>query len=150
MRGAVFSILGDISGLTVLDAFAGSGALSFEAISRGAVGVLAIDFDRMAVETMKRNCRELTLTDKVHVLKATIQGWSHHNEDKCFDIILADPPYDQIPFYDIEKLPKHLNTNGTFVLSWPGRQQLPTLHNLGLIQVKDYGDGQLAFYKKVR
>ena len=42
-RGALFNTLGDIEGLSVLDGFAGSGALVFEAISRGAVSALAIE-----------------------------------------------------------------------------------------------------------
>jgi 16S rRNA (guanine966-N2)-methyltransferase len=45
VRGALFNALGDIEGLTFLDAFAGSGALSFEAASRGAKSVIAIDKD---------------------------------------------------------------------------------------------------------
>ncbi len=43
MRGAIFGVLGDIKGLTVLDAFSGSGALAIESISRGAKSAIAID-----------------------------------------------------------------------------------------------------------
>jgi 16S rRNA (guanine(966)-N(2))-methyltransferase RsmD len=48
VRGSLFNTLGDIDGLTILDAFAGSGALAFEAISRGAEHVLAIEIDNRA------------------------------------------------------------------------------------------------------
>jgi 16S rRNA (guanine966-N2)-methyltransferase len=48
MRGSLFNILGDIKGKTILDAFAGSGALSFEAVSRGAVHALTLEKDKIA------------------------------------------------------------------------------------------------------
>jgi 16S rRNA (guanine966-N2)-methyltransferase len=52
VRGAVFGVLGDIKGLSVLDAFAGSGALSIEAVSRGAKYAVAIDVDKRAHAVM--------------------------------------------------------------------------------------------------
>ena len=55
-RGGLFNALGDISGLTVLDAFAGSGALSFEAISRGAESVIAVDIDVGQAHVFYRRC----------------------------------------------------------------------------------------------
>src|SRR5688500_6254990 len=79
-RGALFNALGDIEGLTVLDAFAGSGALSFEAISRGAVSATAIDIDKAAYEAIQANVESLGLEDKVTVLRKNIGGWSRNNQ----------------------------------------------------------------------
>jgi 16S rRNA (guanine966-N2)-methyltransferase len=55
MRGALFNALGDIDGLSVLDAFAGSGALAFEAVSRGAGHAVAIDVDKSAQRAIAEN-----------------------------------------------------------------------------------------------
>jgi len=64
IRGALFNSLGDISGQTVLEPFAGSGALSFEALSRGAAGALLLERDKKAQATIERNIAALGLTEK--------------------------------------------------------------------------------------
>src|SRR5437868_2924372 len=78
VRGALFNILGDIDELTFLDAFAGSGALAFEAVSRGAKSVAAIDKDSSAHKALEQNAKELCPRD-VKVIKANAGGWSIHN-----------------------------------------------------------------------
>src|SRR3954465_12488188 len=69
VRGALFNVLGDIEGLTFLDAFAGSGALAFEAASRGAKAVTAIDRDSSAHKILEQNAKELGLKS-VKIIKA--------------------------------------------------------------------------------
>ena len=59
VRGALFNVLGDLSGLTVFDPFTGSGALAYEAVSRGAATVLCIDTDKAAQKTVKENISAL-------------------------------------------------------------------------------------------
>ena len=75
-RGGLFNALGDIKGLTVLDAFAGSGALSFEAISRGAKNAIAIDIDRSAITSVVKSAKELGVEDKIKTVRANASGWS--------------------------------------------------------------------------
>src|SRR5262245_46897524 len=75
-RGAIFNALGELSGLTVLDAFAGSGALTIEAISRGAESALAIDVDKYAYETIQANFKALKLDEKAIVMRKNVSGWS--------------------------------------------------------------------------
>ncbi len=146
-RGAIFNMLGDITGLTVLDAFAGSGALSLEAVSRGAAHATAIEIDPAAYQTIIENIQTLRSDHEVTPIRARAGGWSDNNPDAKFDIIICDPPYDQTQLPTIQKLIDHLGTNGTLVLSWPGNQPLPTLEGLQTITSKDYGDAQIAFYQ---
>lgn len=68
-RGAIFNVLGDIAGLSVLDAYSGSGALAIEAVSRGAKSVLAIEVDVEAVKTIARNIENLQLGDRIKCSK---------------------------------------------------------------------------------
>lgn len=82
MRGALFNILGDISGLRVLDAFAGSGALSFEAISRGAAVVVAIERDRRAQQTIVENVDSLGIADEIQVVRANAKAWLRKNKQQ--------------------------------------------------------------------
>src|SRR6476469_3678245 len=90
MRGALFNILGDVDGLTVLDAFVGTGALSYEAISRGASHVTVTDSDRQAQLTIESNIKSLGLDKQVSLVKASVSAWSQTNPDAMFDLVLCD------------------------------------------------------------
>lgn len=147
-RGALFGTLGDVTDLTVLDAFAGSGALSFEAISRGAKQATAIDIDKNAHKALLSNTDLLGLTDKIKVVRANASGWSDKNRLKFFDLVFCDPPYQQPNFPALEKIARNLDRNGIYVLSWPKSEEIPALKGLELIKNKAYGDAQLAFYRK--
>lgn len=147
MRGAIFSALGDIQGLTVLDAFSGSGALAIEAISRGASSAIGIELDKTAHATAKENLQKLGITDNAAVIKAAVKAWSTRYQSDKFDLIFVDPPYDAIPYKDVEVLPRHLKDDGVLVLSWPPKVRLPLFNSLEVVQSKEYGDSQLVFYK---
>lgn len=148
-RGGLFSALGDISGLTVLDAFAGSGALSFEAISRGAKSAVAIDIDKNAADIIKRNAKDLKITDKVKVIRANASGWSDNNKQAQFDLVFIAPPYDDLQPNLVKKLTRHLKDSGICVLDWPKNETVLTLEGLEIVKQKNYGDAQLVFYGKI-
>lgn len=148
IRGALFNILGDIDGLTVLDGFAGSGALSFEAISRGAASALAIDVDKEAHKAVQANIKLLGLQEQVIVMRKNVAGWSRNNKNKTFDIVLADPPYDDIRPALLQNLTVQVKDGGLFVLSWPGNEPVREFPGIEVLTAKNYGDAQLVFYRK--
>jgi 16S rRNA (guanine966-N2)-methyltransferase len=149
MRGALFNSLGRVSGKTVLEPFAGSGALSFEAISRGAASALAIERDRHAARTIDENIAALGLADKVKLIKAGCRAWSEQNPTALFDLILCDPPYNEMQLSTVSLLVRHLNRNGLMVLSYPGRESAPTVNGVVVVDNSHYfGDAALAFYRK--
>ncbi len=150
VRGGLFSALGDISGLTVLDAFAGSGALSFEAVSRGAKNTIAIDIDKNAADTIKRNSKNLKITDQVKAVRANASGWSDNNPEVKFNLVFIAPPYDDLQPNLVAKLSRHLDDSGVYVLDWPGAQMAPQIDGLEIVKQKNYGDAQLVFYRKIR
>jgi 16S rRNA (guanine966-N2)-methyltransferase len=150
MRGGLFGTLGDIKGLTVLDAFAGSGALSIEAISRGARSVVSIEADKTAHSTIQENLQSLAIEDRVKVVRAYAIAWSTRHAAEKFDLVFADPPYDKLPYRDLKHLPRHVSDTGTLVLSWPGKMEILKLDGLQVVQNKHYGDGQLVFYQRIR
>lgn len=146
-RGAIFGVLGDIKGLTVLDAFAGSGALAIEALSRGARSATAIEVDKRAHTCIVQNIASLQLDDRLKAIRAFTNAWSTRHQAEHFDLIFVDPPYDNIPYRDLKVLSRHLTENGTLILSWPGNMELLKFDGLQVVQHKSYGDIQLAFYK---
>lgn len=148
IRGALFNILGDLDGLSVLDAFAGSGACSIEAVSRGAHSVIALDVDSDAIRAISTNVRDLALSDTISIRRANISGWMKAHRDERFDIVLADPPYDDIRRDILTRLTAHVRLGGLFVLSFPTGMTVPDYEGFERSQAKSYGDAQLAFYRR--
>lgn len=147
-RGAIFNALGDIEGLSLLDAFAGSGAVGFEAISRGAKSATLIDSSKEAINAINKSISLLATNEKVKATHANVSTWSDLNQDKQFDIVVADPPYNDIKEAILNKLTIHLSLKGIFVLSLPPRTHV-SLNGLALLKENDYGDCTLKFYKKM-
>lgn len=145
MRGALFNMLGDVSGERVLDAFTGSGALAFEAVSRGASSVIAVERDKNAQLTVADNIAALNIADKVKLVKANVNSWCE-TTSTSFTLILLDPPYDNLQISLLEKLAQRLESGGRIVLSWPGKEAPPKLPGVELLSSHQYGDGSLHVY----
>ena len=149
MRGALFNTLGDIEGLAALDPFGGTGAISFEAISRGAASSIVIEHDKRAHANIYKNIVLLELGAEVKAIRANASGWSDNNTERQFDLLLMDPPYDNLQLPLIQKLiDRHVKNKSVIVMSCPGRAQPPAFAGVMPLAVKKYGDGQLAFYRK--
>jgi len=153
VRKAVFDILGDVSGLSFLELFAGSGAVGFEAASRGAAEVELAEFDRASQAAIEENIRAL----KLGACHLRMQGAEEAVRDlfglgKRFDLIFLDPPYyrdlskktlQTLADYDI------LSHNGLIVVQHFKKDKLPdTLGVLSLLKRSRYGDTVLSFYRK--
>jgi len=94
VRETLFSMLasrsGPFEGLRVADLFAGSGALGFEALSRGAATATFVENDAKAVAVIRRNAQKLHATDRVQILSGSALALPR---SEPFDVIFADPPY---------------------------------------------------------
>lgn len=150
IRGSIFNILGDIEGLTLLDAFAGSGAVGLEAVSRGASDVIAIEINKSVWDVIQRNITKLGVGGSIKAIKAGAGGWSDLNSERLFDIVVLDPPFHQIKPLLLEKLAKHAGIAGVVVLSLPPKSDF-SLQKPGyqMISSKNYGDASLAFYRRM-
>jgi 16S rRNA (guanine966-N2)-methyltransferase len=93
-REALFSMLvsrlGSFEGLRVADLYAGSGALGFEALSRGAAHCTFVENDRKAIEAIRANAMKLGALDRVDILATSAANLP---PSAPFDLVLADPPY---------------------------------------------------------
>lgn len=145
IRGALFNTLGDVSSLTFLDAFAGSGAIGLEAISRGAASVVAIDSDKNAHRCMQQNAQSLCAKN-YKAIRANVNSWQANNPDDSFDIVVADPPYDKVPTATLQNLSKLISVGGLLVLSLPPKFIID-IPRLKIIDQKYYGDAELHFYR---
>src|SRR6185436_4651777 len=93
VKAAIFSSLGEVViGATVLDLFAGSGALGIEALSRGAASAIFVDEDRQSVAAIEKNLAKTKL--KGQLRKENVFDFLKRSGGlKTFGIIFADPPY---------------------------------------------------------
>ncbi len=134
----------------VLDAYAGSGALGLEALSRGAKYVQFIEQDFKAYKVIQQNIDNLGIPSKQYKLtRANCGSWSLNNESDKFDLIFADPPFEQLNLSTINQLVKHLSEEGLMVLSHTGRETVPTVNKVVVVDNRMYGDAALSYYRKV-
>lgn len=147
MRGALFNALGELDGLDVLDAYGGSGAMSFEAISRGARSAVCIDVDRDAYDCIRQNIATLRVRD-IQVVRANAASWSQNNPDALFDLVICDPPYDDIKQSQLQQLATHVASGGLFVASLPKDYTRPIFSGFVYERDKAYADGSLVLYRR--
>ena len=103
VREALFSILGPVADLRVLDLFAGSGALGIEALSRGAARVTLVDSAQAAARAIRGNVESLgsreDLGAEVEVRRQSAGAFLQQARDagRQYDLVFLDPPYGQAP-----------------------------------------------------
>lgn len=92
VRETLFNWLGqELTGMICLDAFAGSGALGFEAASRNAARVVMLESTRQACDALKHN-RELLKADRIEIQQTETLAWMRGSAEQ-FDVIFLDPPF---------------------------------------------------------
>jgi len=96
VREAMFNSLGSldaIAGASVVDLFAGTGALGIEALSRGATSATFVEADQGAIRAIHDNMRATGLEARAHVVHADVSRWLDRASADPFDVAFADPPY---------------------------------------------------------
>ena len=124
-RTALFNRLGDLTGLQVVDAFAGTGALAFEAVSRGAVQADCIEANRRTYQILVANRDRLGLNNAVNCYLQNISRYLNHRADPFLEaeLVLADPPYNDFKNPLIGRLGLAVKPGSRLVLSWPDHWQ---------------------------
>jgi 16S rRNA (guanine966-N2)-methyltransferase len=149
VRGSMFNIIGDeIKGAEVLDIFAGTGSLGLEALSRGAANVTFVERDRLASKILAENIKVLNVDSLTTAVKIGAGTWIEKNQDKLYDIIFADPPYNDLQLSTVSRLGGLLKPNGLMVLSYPGRGEVPAVYGVVVVDNRSYGTAALTFYRK--
>lgn len=143
---ALFNMV-NVERATVLDAYAGSGALGIEALSRNADEVVFVENQAKAVRVIRGNLEMLDLempvfTEKVSNFKARPEF------SRYFDVIIADPPYDKISLEELKLLPELLKSSGILVISSPADQPELQLPDMRISSSHTYARARLTVYRK--
>lgn len=151
VRSAMFNSLGEtVRGARVLDAFAGSGAIGLEALSRGAESVIFVERDRVAQRVIAKNITSLGVDEKSIVIKTTISNWMETADVTGeFDIIFADPPYHNPQFSTVSRLMGLLKPGGTMILSHPGIGEVPIQDKTVVVDSRSYGEAHLTKFLRL-
>ena len=146
VREALFSILGSVEGASVLDLFAGSGALGIEALSRGAANATFVDRDPGAIAAIRRNLEALGLDSAtVHRRDALAHL---RTATATHDLVFVDPPYSCAPRLAgplTEALPAVLSTDALIVTE--SDKRTPLVLELPLVSERLYGDTRIALHR---
>ncbi len=143
VREAIFSSLGHrVLDARILDLFAGSGASSFESISRGAKSAICVEKSRSTAACIKRNIAKLKLEDKCVVR----EGDATQPPSGAFDIIFVDPPY-KLKLDDAfwQRLQKHMAPEAIIVFRCGKQSDFSLPEGFEIIREKTYGGTWVAF-----
>jgi 16S rRNA (guanine(966)-N(2))-methyltransferase RsmD len=107
VREAIFSALGPVTGLAVLDLFAGSGALGLEALSRGAGNCVFVEDDPAAADALRENIAVLDYEPVSRVIVADYRQavGSLLHAGREFDLLFVDPPYRMLAEVEVTLMP---------------------------------------------
>ncbi len=148
VRETLFNWLqNDIPGARCLDLFAGSGALGFEAASRGAASVLMLELQKQAVEILYDNSKTLQASN-IQVLQQDAISWLKSKPAEAFDIVFLDPPFDSdylSQACELLETRQFLSENASIYLEMDSRQSLPPLPASWHL-VREKKAGQVSYY----
>lgn len=149
VKESIFSILQDCENLEVLDLYAGSGSLGFEALSRGAKHVEFVDFAQNAIVAMKQNIEKLGCGDSCHINRKKVSSYISKTEKK-FDLILVDPPYNKkLILPTIAAIFQHglLKEDGELVVEHYKFEKISEEWQEQVVLYKDYGSTCITILK---
>ena len=150
VKGTIFNVLQnrlDLTDASVLDLFAGTGSLGFEAISRGASHAVFVDDDLTMLKTILTTASAFGCADSIQSVSADALSFAGHVEDK-FDLVFADPPYAYDRTVDIPRVIfEHnvLNPEGYLIIEHSRRTTLPPSPLYKLVVEKEFGNTRVSF-----
>ena len=136
----------DLEGARVLDLYAGSGALGLEALSRGAASAVLVDDDPAAVRALRANVTDLDLP--ATVVDSTVARFLA-GAPAAFDVVLADPPYDEEVDAVLAGLAPWVADDGVLVLERRTRGPEPAVpEGFSLARSRRYGEATLWYFPR--
>jgi 16S rRNA (guanine(966)-N(2))-methyltransferase RsmD len=153
LRETLFNIVAPrVADARVLDAYAGTGAIGIEALSRGAAQVTFADRDPRALKLIGENLKLCGVSDRYVIIRARLGQTPLSFAPESFDLAVLDPPYDEPDLAAaISAAEPFIAPGGLLILEHARRRPAPEAAS-GLTRVREVtsGDSALAFYERVR
>ena len=143
VKQAIFNMVGpQIEGASVLDLFAGSGALGIEALSRGAASVTFVDQQPRGLAILRQNLDALGFKERAHIVRGDVVRWLEASPDavRSVDFVFLDPPYEDVVLDRALNALDRVVEHATVMAEHSRRQQLPVLGRLRVDRQRRYGD----------
>jgi 16S rRNA (guanine966-N2)-methyltransferase len=154
VRESIFNILQNrlsLRGARVLDLFAGSGSLGFEALSRGAARVVFVDDWQGATKVIEENSSLLHCEDRCEIIKADVYKFLLRAEGQ-YDLVFVDPPYrlESAPDLPQKILEKGLlSPPGLIIMEHAARTKIPTNGSSSLVSERTFGSTTVSFFSAI-
>ncbi len=150
VKEALFSIVGDeIAGARVLDLFAGTGAIGFEALSRGAAHATFVELHAPTAQAIRAAASELGVTERATVVCAPAETAVKRVGGR-FDFVYADPPYAlPPPHLTFGNLLERRAIDASTIVVYERRENAPAFGHMGFTTVREqrYGEVMLQFLR---
>jgi 16S rRNA (guanine966-N2)-methyltransferase len=150
LRETLFNVLAPrIVGARVLDAYAGTGAIGIEALSRGAEHVTFVDSDRRALKLIDTNVRRCGVGNRCAIIRIRLGEAPLSLTPESFDLAVLDPPYDQPDLTAALAAVEPLIVGGGLVVVEHARRGRAPAEGARLRRVRELvsGDSALSFYE---
>jgi len=155
VKESIFNILQNrvnLHGTRVLDLFAGSGSLGFEALSRGAAWVVFVDEWQGATKVIEENIKLLGCGDRCEVIKADVYKFLRHAEEQ-YDLVFVDPPYRLESAPDLpHRIFKQglLSPPGLIIMEHAARTKIQPDGSFSLVSERAFGSTKVSFFSSLR
>jgi len=147
VKETLFAILADrVPSATVLDLYAGSGAIGIEALSRGAARCDFVEHGRPALAAIRENLRRTGLEDRGSVHAAEVLSYLRRAGADRYDLVFVDPPYEEHAILaPLERLVPHLAPGASVVVKHFWRTPVPEPRGLARWRERRFGETALTF-----
>jgi 16S rRNA (guanine966-N2)-methyltransferase len=147
VKETLFAIVGEqVIDATVLDLYAGSGAIGIEALSRGAAHATFVERGRDAVSAIRANLERTRLAGAATVVAADVAGFLATNAERRYTLAFLDPPYDERAILaPLQRLTAHLVPGATVVVKHFWRTEIPLPGELVSVRERRFGETMLTF-----
>lgn len=158
VKESVFNKLqAEMDGARVLDLYSGTGNLAFEALSRGAVSVEAVEMSKKSIAIIRDNARLLGVGAELTITNADVLKRLSKPDERAFDIVFADPPFtEKLAHETLSALARSsvFGPESLLMIEASSHERVDQVYldsnrgDLVLTDRRDYGDKQISFFRR--